>query len=94
MPDTGMPMLSTIAAISRDGMISRIAFWRAANWLAASSTRVPTGARACIRIRPASTVGKKLRPSIGARANEASTNAMKPAMKVLRLARAIASRSR
>ena len=32
--------------------------------------------------------------SIGANANEASTNAMKPAMKVLRLARAIASRSR
>ena len=34
MPLTGMPTLSTMVAISCGGMIWRIAFWMAANWLA------------------------------------------------------------
>ena len=94
MPLIGMPILSASVSISPGGMILRIAFWMSANWLAVSSTRVPIGARACIRIWPASTDGKKLRPRNGASRNEASTKAMKPPMKTARCASAIASRSR
>ena len=94
MPLTGMPTLSAMVAISRGGMIWRIAFWMAAKWLALSSTRVPIGARACIRIWPESTDGKKLRPRKGASRNDASTKAMKPQMNTARCASAIASRSR
>ncbi len=75
----GRPMLSTIVVdfAGRDDA-ARIAFSISANWFAVSSTRVPTGTRACIRIWPPSTDGKKLRPRNGTSANEATTNARKP----------------
>ena len=94
MPLTGMPMLSAMVAISFGGMISRIAFWMRANSLAASSTRVPTGARACIRIWPESTAGKKFWPRNGTSENDASTKAMKPTMNGPRWRSAISRRSR
>jgi hypothetical protein len=71
MPLTGRPMLSTSVAISRRNDL-RIAFSMSAKREALSSTRVPTWARACIRIWPASTDGKKLRPRNGTSRNDAS----------------------
>ena len=56
----------------------------AAKRTADSSTRVPTGTRAWIRICPPSTEGKKFCPRNGTSAKLASTNAMKPATKMPR----------
>ena len=91
MLDGGKPTLSTIAAISAGGITRRIACWMAAKRAAVSSTRVPTGTRAWIRIWPVSTAGKKLLPRKGSSANEATTTALKPATKRQRPARASSS---
>ncbi len=80
MPLTGMPTLSAIVAISRVGNDLADRLLDGGEGLADSSTRVPTGARTCIRIWPESTDGKKLRPRNGARANDATTKTMKPVM--------------
>ena len=90
----GSPMLSTRAAISSDGITRRIARSMRANRTADSSTRVPTGTRAWIRICPPSTAGKKFLPRNGTSANEISTSAMKPAMKPRGLASARPSQPR
>ncbi len=76
----GMPMLSTTEATSSAGTTLRIVVSIRPNSSEASSRRVPTGARTCRVIWPASTDGKKLLPRNGARPNEASTTTMKPMM--------------
>ena len=60
------------------GISLRIAFCTSASWLAVSSTRVPTWVRTCIRMLPASTAGKKLRPRNGTSAKDAPTTQRKP----------------
>ena len=94
MPLIGMPILSASVSISPGGMILRIAFWTSANWLALSSTLVPIWVRTCIRIEPASTDGKKLRPRNGTSRNEAATMPRKPITKNGRRRIAIVGRSR
>ena len=89
-----MPILSASVSISDGGMILRIAFCTSANWLALSSTRVPTWVRTCIRIEPESTEGKKLRPRYGTSRNEAATKPRKPITNSGRRCIAIVSRSR
>ena len=70
-------MLSIIVSISRGGITSRISRSIAANLTSVSSRRVPAGARACSRIWPESTLGKKSSPTSHTRPSEAIEIAMK-----------------
>ena len=90
----GSPMLSTSVAISWLGITRRIAASMRAKRTAVSSTLVPTGTRACIRIWPPSTEGKKLLPRKGSSAKDASTKVMKAVTNGQRWAIASRSRSR
>ena len=63
----GTPMLSMIISMSSAGMILRISASTAEKIFSVSSRRVPLAATTCMRIWPASTVGKKSRPIHGQR---------------------------
>ena len=65
MPLLGTPMLSRMVSSWLAGIISRMADSTWSAMRAVSSIRVPVGARMCSRIWPASTDGKKSRPSAG-----------------------------
>ena len=65
IPLFGSPMLSTMLAIACGGTTPRTVCSTWSNSAAVSSMRVPIGARTWIAISPASTDGKKLRPSHG-----------------------------
>jgi hypothetical protein len=73
------------------GIISRIATSIASAMRAVSSMRVPVAARKCRRIWPASTVGKKSRPSTGYRKHDTTVNPRKPSAKALRFSNSDAS---
>ncbi len=63
MPELGTPRLSRSVASSLRGMMVRMAASTSSARRAVSSMRRPDGARMCRRIWPASTSGKKSRPS-------------------------------
>ncbi len=74
-----MPTLSRMVATSSGGMTARMRASTAATMRAVSSSRVPTGARRCRRICPASTCGKKSRPSHGTSAPAETMTSTMPA---------------
>ena len=90
MPLYGVPMLSSIVAISSGGMTVLIVSSIAAKRFSLSSIRVPGGPRTWSFTSPASTVGKKSRPMSGKSASERQTKPRKPATVVFRRARASA----
>ena len=61
--EIGIPIIALTVCRSRDGMISRRRCSSRATVRSVSSRRVPTGARKCSRIWPASTLGKKSSPT-------------------------------
>ena len=78
-PPLGMPMLSMMVSISLGGITWRISRSISAKITSVCSMRVPEGARACRRIWPESTVGKKSRPMNTARHSDPATKRPKPA---------------
>jgi len=71
-------MMSSIVWVSSRGMTFRMESSICANFRSVSSMRVPGTPRTCSLMSPASTVGKKSRPTSGNRASETPTKARKP----------------
>ncbi len=69
MPEYGVPWTSSSVSISSAGMTPRIVRSIAAIRFSDSSMRVPGGSRQCSLISPASTDGKKSRPTSWNRAS-------------------------
>ena len=84
-------MLSSMVSICAGGMTVRMSSSMRANRFSVSSMRVPGVPRTCSLMSPASTLGKKSRPTSGNRNSEAVTNDRKAVMARDRLASAQAS---
>ena len=86
MPLLGTPRLSRMVSSWSFGTSSRMAASTSSASRAVSSMRVPVGARMCRRIWPASTLGKKSRPSTGYSRQDSRQKPRKSAMNAPALA--------
>ncbi len=84
MPELGTPRLSSTVSSWSAGTNWRIRASTSSAARAVSSMRVPVGMRMCRRTWPASTAGKKSRPSAKNRPHDSRQNAMKPMEKLRR----------